>query len=102
MILDMTAPQSITFRYAGMEYGALVRKKLKETHTEYRITIMNGELEKILYGHHIFIYKDGRLIIDLPSENNVQASLELAVAGALNNFIANNHEDGIHSDPQRV
>lgn len=52
---------TLKFEYQDIGYEALIRVKTKETGTEYHITIMNGELEKVLYGHHIITEENGSL-----------------------------------------
>lgn len=51
----------IKFDYRGIGYEALIRVKEKETRTEYHVTVMNGDLEKMLYGHHVITEVNGRL-----------------------------------------
>lgn len=53
---------SVTFNYRKSQYEALIRVvKQKENRKQYRITVMNGELEVLLYGHHFFNEEDGKL-----------------------------------------
>ena len=52
---------TLKFEYQDTGYEALIRVKSKETATEYYITIMNGDLEKMLYGHHVITEVNGRL-----------------------------------------
>ena len=51
----------IKFRYLETDYEALLRIKVKEARTEYYITVMNGELEKMLYGNHVITEENGVL-----------------------------------------
>ena len=68
---------SISFEFEGTEYGALIRKKRKAEHNEYYITVMNGILEKLLFGNHILQEINGVLQIDhiIPSDNQSQLKL---------------------------
>lgn len=53
---------SIRFNYRKSAYEALIRVvKEKGNKKEYRITVMNGELEMLLYGHHMLKEEDGKL-----------------------------------------
>jgi hypothetical protein len=79
---------SLEFEYKGAFYYALIR--VKEGHgREYHITVMNGELERILYGNHIIPEVNGRLQVDVPAENNLQGKLKLAIAHALREYLKN-------------
>lgn len=52
---------SIRFNYRKSAYEALIRVvKEKDNKKEYRITVMNGELEMLLYGHHMLKEEDGK------------------------------------------
>jgi hypothetical protein len=44
---------SLEFIYRSTTYYALIRTKIVQQEKQYHITIMNGELERLLYGHHI-------------------------------------------------
>ncbi|MET0463104.1 MAG: hypothetical protein ABW007_08115 [Chitinophagaceae bacterium] len=74
---------SITFNYRESQYEALIRVvKQKEDRKEYRITIMNGELEVLLYGHHLLKEENGKLdfsITGIP-ENIVELKTTIAKA----------------------
>jgi len=77
---------SIKFEFRAHEYCALVRIKEKETKTEYHITVMNGELEKLLYGNHVLIPESGLFKSDL-LPNTEAGSLKCTIAEALNKQI---------------
>lgn len=80
---------SITFKYKKSQYQALIRViKEREQEKEYRVTIMNGELEMLLYGNHVLIEKNGRIDIqgsDLPHHI---IELRTVIAYALESFHA--------------
>lgn len=83
----MSTISSFTFVHKGQQYRALVRI----TYTPYRhyhITIMNGELETLLFGNHVFIEKDGEVINSAVMELSAEVQeLRQSIAGALlNNF----------------
>ena len=48
---------TISFNYNGSEYNALVNEK-DPGNKQYRITIMNGDLEKLLFGNNVIIIDD--------------------------------------------
>ena len=80
---------SLEFEYQTAFYYALIRVK-EGAHREYHITVMNGELERLLYGNHIILEVNGRLQVDLPAEQNLQGRLKLAIAQALREYLKNN------------
>jgi len=80
---------SIEFEYRNTFYYALIRVK-ENTYREYHITVMNGTLEKLLYGSHVILEVNGRLQVDLPAEHNEQGKLKLAIARALREYLKNN------------
>lgn len=84
---------SINFKYRDAHYKALIRvleAKGKEE-KEYRITIMNGELEVLLYGNHVLVEKNGKIDLrssDLPHHI---AELKTVIANAVESFHAEEH-----------
>jgi len=79
---------SVSFQFEGTEHSSLIRKKRNTNHTEYSITVMNGELEKLLYGNHILKEKDGILQIDDIMPSDKQSQLKLAIAKELKKQLA--------------
>lgn len=79
---------SISFQFEGAEHGSLIRKKRKADHNEYYITVMNGILEKLLFGNHILKEINGVLQIDQIIPTDKQSQLKLAIADALNKHLA--------------
>lgn len=79
---------SVSFEFEGTEYNSLIRKKRKSDHNEYYITIMNGKLEKLLFGNHILKEVNGVLEIDHIIPSDKQSQLKLAIAKALKNHLA--------------
>ncbi|MCG2616801.1 hypothetical protein LZZ85_21055 [Terrimonas sp. NA20] len=76
---------SVTFNYRESQYEALIRMvKQKEDRKEYRITIMNGELEVQLYGHHLLKEENGKLDLSTAGipENIVELKTTIAKAVA--------------------
>jgi hypothetical protein len=66
---------SIDFEYEGHVYYALIRRKLLKEKPEYHITVMNGALERQIYGHHILREFDGTFRAEQPVPENVQRIL---------------------------
>ena len=66
--------------------------KEKENATEYHITVMNGDLEKLLYGNHIITEVDGQVQIDSPIENNEQLYLKFQIEEALSRHLRASHQ----------
>ena len=52
---------TVEFRYRSEIYYALIRTKKNKHEKQHYITIMNGKLEQLLYGHHIIIENEGVL-----------------------------------------
>ena len=76
---------SIGFEFREAEYSAIIRIKEKESGTEYHITVMNGDLEKILYGNHVIIEKNGELQFDRTDTEAGQ--LKYNITEALDNYL---------------
>ena len=74
---------SVSFQFEGTEQHALIRKKRKTGHNEYYITVMNGKLEKLLFGNHILKEINGVLQTDPVVPADKQSQLKLAIAGEL-------------------
>lgn len=79
------------FLVLGFEYNnnteyCLVRYKKKSESNEYAITIMNGELEKLLFGHHIITEKDGFLLVEM-SGNEQPYKLKEEITNALGDLL---------------
>jgi hypothetical protein len=50
---------SLEFIYRSRLYYALIRTKEDGENRLHSVTIMNGDLERLLYGNHIIVEKDG-------------------------------------------
>ena len=77
----------VKFEFRGTGYEALIRVKVKETKTEYYITIMNGELEKMLFGHHILTEENGLLLPGSAPDDDIR-QLKQTIAEALKHCLA--------------
>ncbi|HMI59260.1 MAG TPA: hypothetical protein VK518_00085 [Puia sp.] len=61
--------------------------KERETKIEYHITIMNGELERLLYGNHVLVPESGLFKSELSPDTDV-GRLKCIITEALNKQIA--------------
>lgn len=77
---------NIGFEYKGCIYYSLIRVKEKENWVEYQITVMDGNLEKLLYGNHIIKEVNGQLEMDLPDDHE-QRELKATIAQSLNTYL---------------
>jgi len=77
---------NLGFEYKGCIYYSLIRVKEKENCTEYQVTVMDGNLEKLLYGNHIIKEVNGQLEMDLPDDNE-QRELKTIIAQSLNVYL---------------
>ena len=83
----MSSILSLGFEYKGLSYSFLARVKEKGETTEYHITVMNGDLEKLLYGNHILSGSNGHIMIESSDESNDQVKLKAQIARALNSYL---------------
>ena len=65
-------------------YYSLIRLEKKEDRTEYQITVMNGNFEKLLYDNNIIKELNGSLHIEV--SNNPEEELKIKLAEALSDF----------------
>lgn len=84
---------SIPFRYKQREYFSLVRVKCRCEEVKLEVTIMNGDLERILYGYHLFIYNLGYVEIGSYSEDPVVNQLQCTIRSAITKYAENNRLD---------
>ena len=82
----MTKLLTIGFDFMEQFYYSLIRVKERENFNEYEITVMNGTLEKLLYGNHVIREKNGYLQV-LTSTNTDQGKLKVKIAEALSTFL---------------
>lgn len=78
---------AVGFRYKDNAYKALIRFKEKGAKKEYHITVMDGELERLLYGNHILVEENGRLKRDSIIPGNEASGLRAIITDALDNYI---------------
>jgi hypothetical protein len=78
---------TIGFDFQEQSYLSLVRVKEKEGFMEYQVTVMNGELEKQLYGHHILREINGFLHVIAPAIQENLRLLQFTIAKAIGMFL---------------
>ena len=78
---------SLGFEFKGKEYYSLIRVKPRNDKTEYHITVMNGELERLLYGNHVIREVNGELDIESFPPRNEQCKLKRQIAEALDRHL---------------
>lgn len=81
---------AVPFQYRNQEFCSLVRLKSSGGCTEFHVTIMNGELERALYGNHIFTYQDGVLQATSQSDDRDLAELQEKIGWAIMDYLENN------------
>lgn len=79
---------SVEFEFEGGKYSTLIRKKKKMSGIEYHVTIMNGKLEKLLYGNHIIKQVNGKLSDDCVSADKKLVQLKQVITRALQNYLS--------------
>lgn len=72
----------VGFEFCEKVYHSLVWCREKKDCNEYKITVMNGDLEKLLYGNHIIKEENGCLHLG-KCENKEQEILKARIAKAL-------------------
>lgn len=79
---------SLEFEFEGAKYFSLIRKKKILNGFEYGITIMNGKLEKLLFGNHIIKQVNGTLHSDCQSTDKKLVELKQCITKALQKYLA--------------
>ena len=77
---------TVGFEFCEKIYQSIIRVKVKKGFNEYKITIMNGDLEKLLYGNHVIKEINGFLQIEI-IEHTSQELLKLKIGEALSKLI---------------
>jgi len=83
----MATIMSLGFEYKGKEYYSLIRVKERNDTVEYHVTVMNGDLERLLYGNHVICTNNGELEIEDIPEKSEQCRLKKEIAKALNRYL---------------
>jgi hypothetical protein len=79
---------SIPFRYKSKEYYSLIRFFYKNDHTDLVVTVMNGEMEKILIGNNVIQYKYGYLVIDVPMDESELSNIKMAIIESIESYLS--------------
>ncbi|RYG41681.1 MAG: hypothetical protein EOO01_24620 [Chitinophagaceae bacterium] len=77
---------TLAFRFCEKIYSSIILVKKNKDRTVYQITVMNGDLEKLLYGNHRIYEKNGVLEIE-PCANKEQQLLKTRIAEALSQML---------------
>lgn len=80
---------NIGFEFNGVFYYTLIHMRPKDGWNEYVVTVMNGKLERLLYGNHVIKEINGQVIEDVTAENTEQKRLKVEIAKALNEYLRN-------------
>ncbi|WP_127126223.1 hypothetical protein [Pseudoflavitalea rhizosphaerae] len=73
------------FHYKQRFYKAIANIWKKSTNGLYRITVMNGDLERLLFGNNILSLKDGRFLMEDSIGDLEVRQLQQALMLGLNN-----------------
>jgi hypothetical protein len=84
---------SLEFEFEGAKYYSLIRKKKKVNGFEYGITVMNGKLEKLLFGNHIIKQENGTLHADCLSTDKKLVELKQSITNALQKYLASHSSE---------
>ena len=74
---------SISFYFKGALYSSMIRVKEMENRKEYHVTILDWELERLLYGNHIIEEVNNSFNVEISSENPRQTELKLRITSEL-------------------
>lgn len=72
------------FHYKQKFYKAIANLWKKSTNGLYRITVMNGDLEKLLLGNNIVSIKEGKFVSDESANDQEVKQLQQALVVGLN------------------
>ena len=86
---------AVPFEFKSKEYCSLVRVKVRQGHTEFHVTIMNGDLERTFYGNHIYRYKDGVLEAYNHADDPQLSELQAKIAWAIMDYLAQNTTEDV-------
>lgn len=73
------------FHYKQKFYQAIANLWKKSTNGLYRITVMNGDLERLLFGNNIVSLKEGRFLTDEAADSTDLKQLQQALVAGLTN-----------------
>lgn len=73
------------FHYKQRFYQAIANIWKKSTNGLYRITVMNGDLERLLFGNNIYCSRDEKFFLNDAEHNLELVQLHQVLVSALNN-----------------
>jgi hypothetical protein len=73
----------IEFDFKGCHYLAVIRVVQVTAGRDFHVTVLNWELERLLYGNHIIKEVEGFLEANILLENKEQTELKLNIAARL-------------------
>ena len=79
-------------------YYALIRTKEDGEMRLHSVTVMNGELERLLYGNHIIVEKDGCFQSALPLMNKQIGDLKQSIINSLCKYM---QQTSFHREKKR-
>jgi len=74
---------SLEFKYRSRMYYALIRTKEDGDTKLHSVTVMNGDLERLLYGNHVILEKEGCFQSAMPVVNRQIGELKQSIINAL-------------------
>ena len=77
----------LEFSFKGARHHAVVRIEPGQKGTDYHITVMDGDLESLLYGNHIIREEEGCLHVDVLAKKLDQTELKLGIASSLGLYL---------------
>lgn len=80
---------TLEFIYQERAYGMLL-SQVKGEGVQVRVTVMNGELEKVLHGHSLFNYTEGCVAAVCQATQNEAAELQAILAQVLEKYCREN------------
>lgn len=81
---------AVPFEFRSKDYCSLVRVKRLQGFTEFHVTIMNGDLERVLYGSHIYRLEEGVLQAYSQSDDQSITELQEKIGWAIMDYLARN------------
>ena len=77
----------IEFDFRGHHHDAFVRIWEMDKGREFQVTIMDWELERVLYGNHTMKEVNGAIQANVLPENKDQTELKLTIAAKLGHYL---------------
>lgn len=84
---------ALPFDFKNREYCSLIRIKQVPDGQEFHVTVMNGDLERALYGHHIFVLENGVLQASSIAEDQDLCLLQEKLAWEILNHVSQQHQE---------